>query len=352
MPTAEPGLFSNHFATGGQGPVTPERLRVPSARRLSVELTQLIFLALLMSPINPTGSAPSQTIEQGPSGPGSSGNMGQSEVSGGSSAALATKAFGSLLARPFYALYERILAARAGVWRKPRHIGIVMDGNRRFAKMLGSDVGYGHKVGADKLREMLNWCFECDVPVITVWGFSIDNFNRNESEVTGLLKLFEIKTREMVDSADLHGNQVRVRFIGKLDLLPASLQEAIADVEGATRHYERFVLNIAIAYGGREEISDAFVEYLSQKKRAGRDLQDAIDDFSPEALERHLYTSGLPEPDLLVRTSGEVRMSGFMLWQSCHSEYYFCDTNWPAFRRIDFLRALRSFDQRQRRYGR
>jgi len=257
------------------------------------------------------------------------------------------------LQRPFYAVYERFLASRAGTWRRPEHIGIVMDGNRRFARMLGaSDVAYGHRVGADKLREMLNWCFEREIPVVTVWGFSIDNFKRDSDEVRGLLKLFEIKTLEMVDSRDLHDNQVRVRFIGKLDLLPASLQDAIKKVEGATAHYDRFVLNIALAYGGREEISDAFLEYLHQKQRAGRNLGDAIEDFSPKAVERYLYTSGLPEPDLLIRTSGEVRMSGFMLWQSAHSEYYFCDTNWPAFRRIDFLRALRSFDQRQRRYGR
>lgn len=257
-----------------------------------------------------------------------------------------------MLTRPFYAAYERFLASRVSTWRTPQHIGIVMDGNRRFARLLRSEVSYGHKVGADKLREMLDWCFEFNIPVVTVWGFSIDNFKRASSEVDALLSLFEVKTLEMVDSKELHDNQVRVRFIGKLDLLPESLRDAIGKVEAATAHYERFVLNIALAYGGREEISDAFVEYLTQKQRAGRSLQDAITGFSAKALERYLYTSGLPEPDLLVRTSGEVRMSGFMLWQGAHSEYYFCDTNWPAFRRIDFLRALRSFDQRQRRFGR
>jgi short-chain Z-isoprenyl diphosphate synthase len=254
---------------------------------------------------------------------------------------------------PFYRLYERWLNTQAYGWRVPAHIGIIMDGNRRFARMLrASDISMGHRLGADKLREMLDWCFDHNIPVVTVWGFSLDNFNRDSDEVRQLLELFEQKTREMVDSADLHGNQVRVRFIGRRDLLPASLQDAIADVERATARYDRFVLNIALAYGGREEISDAFRDYLGQQLATGKDLQQALEGFSPKAVERFLYTSGLPEPDLIIRTSGEVRMSGFLMWQSAYSEYYFCDTNWPAFRKIDFLRALRSFDERQRRFGR
>ena len=257
------------------------------------------------------------------------------------------------LQKPFYRAYERVLDASAATWRMPRHIGIIMDGNRRFARLLGaSDVAVGHRLGADKLREMLDWCFEHEIPVVTVWGFSIDNFERDSEEVRTLLALFEQKTLEMVDSPDLHDNQVRVRFIGRRDLLPPSLQDAIAAVERATAHYERFALNIALAYGGREEVSDAFREYLSQQLKTGKSLEQAIDAFSPKAVERYLYTSGLPEPDLIIRTSGEVRMSGFLMWQSAYSEYYFCDTNWPAFRKIDFLRALRSYDERQRRFGR
>jgi short-chain Z-isoprenyl diphosphate synthase len=254
---------------------------------------------------------------------------------------------------PFYRFYERWLDAQAASWRMPRHIGIIMDGNRRFARLLGApDMSYGHKLGADKLREMLDWCFEHQIPVVTVWGFSLDNFSRDSEEVRALLDLFEQKTREMIDSPDLHDNQVRVRFIGRRDLLPQSLQETIALVERATGQYSRFVLNIALAYGGREEITDAFRDYLVQQLETGKDLRQAIDAFSHKAVERFLYTSGLPEPDLLIRTSGEVRMSGFLMWQSAYSEYYFCDTNWPAFRRIDFLRALRSYDERQRRFGR
>ncbi len=266
--------------------------------------------------------------------------------------ALMFRAASEVLTRPFYDAYERWLEAQAATWRRPRHIGIIMDGNRRFARALGADsVAMGHERGADKLREMLDWCFEHEIPVVTVWGFSLDNFSRDSAEVQQLFELFEKKTLEMVDSPDLHDNHVRVRFIGRRDLLPQSLRNAIAKVEGSTAGYDRFVLNIALAYGGREELTDAFREYLGQQLETGRDLRDALDGFNPKALERYLYTSGLPEPDLIIRTSGEVRMSGFLMWQSAYSEYYFCDTNWPAFRKIDWLRALRSYDERQRRFG-
>ena len=160
------------------------------------------------------------------------------------------------------------------------------------------------------------------------------------------------KTIEMMKSPDVHENHVRIRFIGRRDLLPESLRDAMGQLEQATAGYERFALNIALAYGGREEVSDAFREYLAHEIRTGKTIEHALEAFSPKALERYLYTSGLPEPDLLIRTSGEVRMSGFLMWQSAYSEYYFCDTNWPAFRKIDFLRALRSYDERQRRFGR
>lgn len=267
--------------------------------------------------------------------------------------ALLLRVAASTVQAPFYRLYERWLNTQALTWRIPEHIGIIMDGNRRFARTLGaSDMSLGHKLGAEKLRELLDWCFEHRIQVVTVWGFSIDNFSRDSEEVCSLLALFEQKTREMIDSPDLHDNHVRVRFIGQRDLLPPSLQDAIGEVEKATARYNRFVLNIALAYGGRQEITDAFRDYLAQQLATGKNLQQAHDAFSHSAVERFLYTSGLPEPDLIIRTSGEVRMSGFLMWQSAYSEYYFCDTNWPAFRKIDFLRALRSYDYRQRRFGR
>jgi short-chain Z-isoprenyl diphosphate synthase len=258
-----------------------------------------------------------------------------------------------LIKRPFYKIYERRMEALVGEWELPHHIGIIMDGNRRFARLSGiADSRFGHQRGAEKLREVLNWCYEVGIPVVTVWSFSLDNFHRDTTEVEALLQLFEDKTREMMDHADVHDNNVRVRYIGKIDLLPESLRKAIGAVEEATAGYEKFRLNIAMAYGGREEITDAFQRYLADQASQGRDLREVAESFEEKAIEPYLYTNGLPEPDLILRTSGEVRLSGFLLWQSAYSEFYFCDSNWPAFRKIDFLRALRSYHERQRRFGR
>ncbi len=258
-----------------------------------------------------------------------------------------------LIKQPFYVMYRRRLNASVYTWKLPRHIGIIMDGNRRYARQSGLNrIVDGHALGAEKLREVLNWCYEFEIPIVTVWSFSLDNFHRDSSEVEGLLGLFEAKTWELVQHEDVHRNQVKVRYIGKVDRLPESLQEAIHAAEAATAHYDKNALNIAIAYGGREEITDAFSRYLLDQSRMGRTLEDVLARLDPGALESYLYTSGIPEPDLIIRTSGEVRLSGFLLWQSAYSEYYFCDTYWPAFRKIDFLRALRSYDQRQRRFGR
>jgi len=255
--------------------------------------------------------------------------------------------------RPFYSLYERRLAAHVPQWKLPRHIGIIMDGNRRFARDFGrARVLFGHARGAEKLREVLSWCQEIGIPVVTVWSFSLDNFERSDSEVSDLLQLFEDRTRELIDSPDVHENGIRVRYIGKMELLPDSLQSAISDLEHATRDYDRFQLNIAMAYGGRQEITDAFRRYLQSRASEGASLQKVAEEFDDESIERYLYTSGQPEPDLILRTSGEVRLSGFLLWQSAYSEFYFCDTYWPAFRRIDLYRALRAYSQRQRRLGR
>jgi len=254
---------------------------------------------------------------------------------------------------PFYKLYERRLEREMKTWELPRHIGIIMDGNRRYARALGNQhVSLGHRAGADKLQQVLSWCYEADIPVVTVWSFSLDNFHRDTTEVEALLQLFEDRTRELAEHSEVHTNQVRVRYIGKTELLPEGLRDAIRNVEEATAGYDRFHLNIAMAYGGREEITDAFRHYLEHQIAAGHSLEETLAQFDDTAIEPHLYTSGLPEPDLILRTSGEVRLSGFLLWQSAYSEFYFCDTFWPAFRRIDFLRALRSHHQRQRRFGR
>jgi short-chain Z-isoprenyl diphosphate synthase len=258
----------------------------------------------------------------------------------------------ALLLAPFYWLYERWLQRQVAEWNLPRHIGVIMDGNRRYARELGFPlVSQGHLSGAEKLWEMLSWCYETGVPVVTVWSFSLDNFGRDTSEVEALLALFEEKTRELAEHREVHEKEVRVRYLGQLELLPEGLQKAIQEAEAATSGYDRFRLNIAMAYGGRQEIAEAFRRYLRHCDRQGLDLERVIADFDDGSIEPFLYTCGQPEPDLILRTSGEIRLGGFLLWQSAYSEFYFCETNWPALRKIDLLRALRSYHERQRRLG-
>ena len=260
---------------------------------------------------------------------------------------------GEVVLSPFYSVYQMHLEGECSNWDIPQHIGIIMDGNRRFARANGFlNLLDGHARGADKLDEVLNWCEEAGVGVVTVWIFSMDNFNREPSEVDGLMKLFEKKFLELVEHPRIHRNQVRVRTLGRIDVLPESVQKAIRDAERATAKYSRRILNIVVAYGGRQEIVDAFRSHLRDEGRRGRSLDEVCDSLQPESIEPYLYTSHVPDPDLIIRTSGEIRLSGFLLWQSVYSEFYFCDTHWPAFRKIDFLRALRAYNQRLRRYGR
>ncbi len=254
---------------------------------------------------------------------------------------------------PFYAAYQIYLESQLQGWQKPQHIGIIMDGNRRFARLqqLGSVLS-GHERGADKLEDVLNWCEDAQVRVVTVWIFSMDNFKRDPQEVSELMELFQRKFLELVTHPRIHRNQMRVRSLGKINELPEPVQQAIREAEQATSHYTRRVLNIGVAYGGREEIVDALRSYLREQARAGKGVEEICGEVTPAAIEPYLYTSHVPDPDLIIRTSGEVRLSGFLLWQSAYSEFYFCDTNWPAFRKIDFLRALRAYNQRKRRFGR
>jgi short-chain Z-isoprenyl diphosphate synthase len=253
---------------------------------------------------------------------------------------------------PFYSLYRMHMEAQLPAWQRPQHIGIIMDGNRRFARNLAlGDILTGHELGADKLEDVLNWCEEAEVRVVTVWVFSMDNFKRDAREVDGLMRLFEKKFLELVTHPRIHRNQISVRSLGQVDALPETVRQAIREAEQATSHYTRRVLNIGVAYGGREEIVDAFKDYLRDEARAGKSIAEITETLSPRDITPYLYTSHVPDPDLIIRTSGEVRLSGFLLWQSVYSEFYFCDTNWPAFRKIDFLRALRAYNHRQRRFG-
>jgi short-chain Z-isoprenyl diphosphate synthase len=252
----------------------------------------------------------------------------------------------------FYTVYQKRLHRKAGQWQIPYHIGVILDGNRRYAKEQGFiDVTKGHDDGADKLEEVLHWCDELGVKIFSIWIFSLDNFNREKAEVTGILNLIEKKMRSLVTIEGFHTNQIKVRPIGKIELLPPSLQEAIRAAEEATKDYDKFILNVAVAYGGREEIVEAFRSHLKSELANGKDPAQIADELSEDKITPHLYTSDLPDPDLIIRTSGEIRLGGFLLWQSAYSEYYFCDTYWPSFRKIDFLRAIRDYSHRQRRFG-
>lgn len=276
----------------------------------------------------------------------------QAQAGGLRAPGLLWRLFKEQVKRPFYAVYQRRLTAKVRSWTLPHHIGFIMDGNRRYARQSGHlDVNAGHVRGAEKLLEVMRWCYEFDIPVVTVWGLSLDNFNRDASEVKGLLDLFETKFRELVHHEDVHHYQVKIRYIGSRERLPEGLQKAILAAEEATAHYHRFVLNIALAYNGREEITEAFRNYLLDQIGQGRAFEDVTKNLDCTVIEPYLYTAGLPEPDLIIRTSGEVRLGGFLMWQSAYSEYYFCNTYWPMFRKIDFLRALRSYSQRQCRMG-
>lgn len=258
-----------------------------------------------------------------------------------------------IIKSPLYDFYEgRLSKELHKAPALPKHIGLILDGNRRFAKEKRFQKAVeGHAAGADKVRELIFWCEEFDIPVITLWIFSLDNFSRSEDEVNGLFRLIERKTRELCTDPLIYDKQVRLKYMGRTSLLPDSLQESIREAEKATESHQRFQLNIAVAYGGREEIADAFRSYIEAAHKEGKPLDTIAQHFTPDSLEPYLYTSGLPEPDLIIRTSGEIRLSGFLLWQSAYAEYYFSDVLWPEFRKIDFLRALRVYTRRQRRFG-
>jgi short-chain Z-isoprenyl diphosphate synthase len=254
--------------------------------------------------------------------------------------------------RLLYRLYESRLLRQIGSKPLPRHVGIILDGNRRHGRARGiTEPQEMYRVGAEKLDDILDWCAELHIPTVTLWVFSPDNFRRPEPEVSGIFAAIEAKLATLAHDPLVHSRRVRVRAIGRLPLLPETLLRTIDQAERATESYDGMDLNIAVAYGGRQEIADAVQELLRDRAAKGASLDDAIAAVTPDAIACHLYTAGLPDPDLIIRTSGEIRLSGFLLWQSVHSEYYFTDVLWPAFRRVDFLRAIRTFQQRQRRFG-
>ena len=248
-----------------------------------------------------------------------------------------------------YTLYEKWLWYQIKNGKKPEHVAIILDGNRRWAEEHSLPTWLGHKEGADKIENLLDWCFDLNVKSITLYSFSTENFLRSPSEVEEIMKIIEEKLTKVFTDERIHKNKVHVRIIGRRGLLPKQLQELSKTVEDATKDYNEHFLNIALAYGGRAEIVDA-AKKLAQEVENGRLQPDAIEE---KMFEKYLYTAHLPQqdPDIIIRTSGEERLSGFLLWQSAYSELFFLDIYWPDFRRIDLLRAVRTFQKRKRRFG-
>ncbi len=248
-----------------------------------------------------------------------------------------------------YKLYEKWLGYQVKNGNKPGHIAIILDGNRRWASERALNSWMGHHFGAAKVKTLLDWCLDLNVKSITIYAFSTENFMRPSGEVEEIMRLAEDKFREILSDERIHKNRVRVKAIGRLEQLPKGLQELVREVEQATRDYDQHFLNIALAYGGRAEIVDA-ARQIAQKIEKGALKSDAI---TEDVFESHLYTAHMPkqDPDLIIRTSGEERLSGFLLWQSAYSELCFLDVYWPDFRRIDLLRAVRTYQKRKRRFG-
>lgn len=248
-----------------------------------------------------------------------------------------------------YRMYDKWLWHQIKDGEKPEHIAIILDGNRRWASERLLNPWIGHHRGAKKIEELLRWCLDLGVRSITLYAFSTENFQRPPGEVKEILSLVEEKLVEILTNEDVHRHEVHVKVIGRVNLLPDSLQKAIRKAEEATKNYDEHFLNVAIAYGGRAEIVDAAKE-IAQRVENGDLNPGEIDEG---LFEQHLYTAHMPkqDPDVIIRTSGEERLSGFLLWQCAYSELCFLDVFWPDFRRIDLLRAVRTFQRRKRRFG-
>lgn len=224
----------------------------------------------------------------------------------------------------------------------PQHIGIIMDGNRRWARSQGLPTLLGHKKGYEKMKDVIQWLIDRGVPILTVYAFSTENWNRSKEEVSYLMRLIKLALTK--DLNELHTKGIRVRVIGKKEELAPVLQKAIATAEEKTKRNTKGTLNVAINYGGRLEIVEAVKAVIASQPKA----DEAI---SEELISQHLYTAGIPDPDLIIRTSGEQRLSNFLMWQSAYSELYFTPVYWPAFSEKDLDIALEWYNARKRNFG-
>ncbi|OZB82854.1 MAG: isoprenyl transferase [Microbacterium sp. 14-71-5] len=250
---------------------------------------------------------------------------------------------------PLYRLYSRRLRRRLDPATMPHHIAMMIDGNRRWARQLGyATPAHGHRAGAAKMREFLGWCDELGIRVVSLYLLSADNLGKRDSaELADLIEIIG----ELADSLSREGNW-RVQHVGRADILPAELARVLSEAEGRTRDHTGLHVNLAVGYGGRNEIVDAVRSILAQHDASGGTLEDLAANLTPEMIGEHLYTGGQPDPDLVIRTSGEQRLSDFLLWQSAHSEFYFVEALGPDLRQVDFLRAVRDYADRDRRFGR
>ena len=248
-----------------------------------------------------------------------------------------------------YKLYEKWLWYQIKNGTRPEHIAIILDGNRRWAFGKALEPWFGHEKGAEKVEQLLDWCLKLGVKSITLYAFSTENFFRSRSEIEEIMRISTEEFQKILTDERIHRNKVCVKIIGRVNLLPKALQELIMKVEKATQDYDEHFLNIALAYGGRAEIVDA-ARKIAEKVHGGELNPGKIDE---KVFESFLYTSHMSkqDPDLIIRTSGEERLSGFLLWQSAYSELCFLDVYWPDFRLIDLLRAVRTFQRRKRRFG-
>jgi short-chain Z-isoprenyl diphosphate synthase len=260
------------------------------------------------------------------------------------------RAAGHILLAPLYSLYT------ARLWREvlaqpvPRHLAVILDGNRRFAERAGLDVRAGYAEGGGRVADVLRWSERAGIEATTLWALSVDNLERPADQVTALTRVIEDSVRALLPIARLRGWQLRA--IGRRALVPASLQRTLAEAELETAAARRLVVQFAIGYGGREEILDALRRWADEPAVRDQNARAALRTLTATDLARNLYAADLADPDLILRTSGEIRLSGFLLWQSVHAEFYFTDVLWPEFREIDFLRALRDYQRRSRRFGR
>jgi len=246
-----------------------------------------------------------------------------------------------------YRVYQRRLTASLPPDKLPKHVAVMIDGNRRWARAVGEHPSRGHRAGADKIPEFLGWCDELNIEVTTIYMLSTDNLSRPPDEIEPLLAIIEDVVGRLADTG-----RWRIHPVGALDLLPEGVAHALKRAEDRTSDVDGMLVNVAVGYGGRREVADAVRSLLYEHASKGTTIEELAEVLDVEHIAQHLYTKGQPDPDLVIRASGVQRLSDFLLWQSAYSEFFFCEALWPDFRKVDFLRAIRAYTQRDRRYGR